>query len=143
MKKILCLILLFVLSGCSKEPTKYDQQFQLYFYYIEGCSLCDAFKEEGIPLIEDEFGSAITITSYDLDDSDTKTHYDQILSQLDVEQFDTDYYGIAPFIVFDEYFAKLGVFPGEYELFVEDMIAAINDEELSEDLSMDRVPFIK
>ncbi len=145
MKKIFTIIMVILLTGCSsgndKEVVDYPD-IHIEYYYVDGCGMCEAFSTEGIPILEEEFGDALTITRYSMDDAQTKQAYDDSLANIDVEQFDTgDYYGLAPLIIVDGEFAKLGIYAGEYDELANDIKRAINDEPLGEDLEYDRALF--
>lgn len=141
---ILCFLLLLGMTGCSshqEEKQETQKLYTLHFYFVDMCNLCNEFKEEGIPLIEEELGDIVEIVYHDFDDDTQKEEYDELLSKIDVDQIGIEYYGIAPTLILEGYFIKVGIYYGDYEIFIEDIKKAINGEELSEDLSFGRAPF--
>lgn len=145
-KYILVLLLTCTLVGCSKKTEKlpkgeYHDTYTLEYYYLETCRHCQEFEKVGIPLIEEEFGEHINIVKYDLDDISIKKHYDSILKQLDLVDFDDEKYGTGPFLVLDGYFAKLGIYSGDEEEFVEDLKRAVAGKPLGDTLNEDRYLF--
>ncbi len=145
MKKIILAIMtLFFMVGCNSSTSSSYPKFEILYFYIDGCGLCSAFSDEGIPLIESEFDGAVTIQEYNLDDIDTKQIYDEALADIDVTQFHTtSYYGLAPMIIVEGHFAKLGIYPGEYEELVNDIQKSLNDEPLGQELEYDRALYKK
>lgn len=141
------LLLLCIMTACSnkREVTpkgEYSENYTLEYYYLESCNHCKEFERVGIPLIEEEFSSHMTIVKYDLDDSTIKKHYDSTLDKLDLTGFDRNaYYGTGPFIVLDGYFAKLGIYSGDEEELVEDFKKAVTGKPLGDELTTDRYLF--
>lgn len=115
MKKILKLLIvsfLFVgVIGCSQTTVKLKRAYTLYYFYIPDCSNCNHVSEELIPRIQKTYGSKIKVVKINLDDTSdptgVKATYDEIINQL--EDFDSKYYGYAPFLVLKGKFAQLGV----------------------------------
>ncbi len=146
MKKIVQItilsICLLIVTGCNEEIVENDYRYTLHYYYLDVCNLCNEFSEEGIPLIEDELGDIVEIVYHDLDDVSIKEEYDEMLSRIDVDSIGIEYYGIGPTLILEDYFIKVGIYPGDYELFVQDIKNAINGEPLSDDLSFGRALFI-
>ncbi len=140
MKKLLILCLSFMLLGCTGiESLDLSEKVTISFYYIESCSECQAFKKIGIPYIENTFKDQIVINQYDLDDLSNEERYDKTLDALN--EFDYDYYGLAPFIVVDNYFGVLGYTTGDEEFLVNDIKNAVEGKELSMELDMLRFYF--
>ncbi|MEG0683912.1 MAG: hypothetical protein RR428_02555 [Coprobacillus sp.] len=128
MKKVL-LVLLLLLTGCSRQP-----QYYLYLYYAKTCPVCHSFIENVIPKLEDKYGNEMKIVKYDIDEEASLEAYAKTCSLLDNYYVD-DNSGSVPFIVLDGYFAKVG-----YDLENEDMIVqaiydAIDGKELSNELT--------
>jgi len=134
MKKILFLLSLFLLCGCqgSVSHKKLSENVTLSFFYIEGCSECQAFKETAIPYLEDTFGEQLKIVQYDLDDEATEPIYDAIIDSL--ENFDESLYGNGPFYAVEGYFVNLGYTVGDEEYLADDIKRAVEGKELSFEL---------
>ncbi|WP_249029560.1 hypothetical protein [Tannockella kyphosi] len=145
MKKVIRILLCFSLwiglSGCQKEE-EIEYLYTLHYYYLDVCNVCNAFNEDGIPLIEEELGDIVEIVYHDLDDISNQEEYDELLSRIDVDSIGIDFYAQAPTLILEGYFIKVGIYPGDYEIFVEDIKRAINGEELSDDLSFGRALFL-
>ncbi|MEG0276159.1 MAG: hypothetical protein RR630_03935 [Coprobacillus sp.] len=134
-KKILLVLLTFILCGCNATttPTKtLKEKVNLSFFYISTCSECKAFKEKAIPYIEEKLHNQVTIEMYDLDEEKTEAVYDKVIDSLD--NFDEEFYGKAPFLSVDGYFTLLGYTQGDEEYIVSDIEKAVNKEELSYEL---------
>lgn len=147
MKIIMLLLIMVVVSGCSKKQEitpkgEYNENYTLQYYYLETCKHCKEFEKVGIPLIEEEFGGHMKIVKYDLDDITIKEHYDETLDKLVLDGFDyEEYYGTGPFLVLDGYFAKLGIFSGDEQEFLEDLKKAVTGQPLGDELTNDRYLF--
>jgi len=142
-KFAICLLLCIVLVGCAQKESRnneYTDTYRLLYFYIDTCPRCKDFQEQILPMIEDEFGEHLEVIAYDLDDFSTKEPYDAIVNQLIDFDFEEDY-GYAPFIVLDEYFAKLGIFSNDGEAFVDDLIRAVHGKPLGNALSENRFLF--
>lgn len=148
MKKIWKLMMVLGLSislfGCQKkEKNVYEKTYTLEYYYLEGCPNCEHFTEKGIPLIKEEFGDHMQIIKYNMDDTKTldtvKAAYDQVIGQ--VIDFDQEDYGFGPFLVLDGYYAQLGV--GDVDKYVENLIAAIKGEKLTEPAEIETYYYLK
>lgn len=142
-KFAVCLLLCIVLVGCAQKESRnneYTDTYRLLYFYIDTCPRCKDFQEQILPMIEDEFGEHLEVIAYDLDDLSTKEPYDAIVNQLIDFDFEEDY-GYAPFIVLDEYFAKLGIFSNDGEAFVDDLIRAVHGKPLGNALSENRFLF--
>lgn len=139
----ICLFLIFsfLLVACNKKSEPVERKkhgnYTLYYFYIETCHNCQEFEKNVTPLLEKEFGDELTIIKYDLDLLSTKEPYDQVISKLTTEVTDEDY-GQAPTVAFDGYFFKVGISDGQEEELVNDMIRAINGEELGTELEASR-----
>lgn len=145
-KVILVLLLAFTVVGCTQKKERspkgtYTDTYTLEYYYLDSCRHCQEFEKVGMPLIKEEFGEHMEIVKYDLDDIAIKEHYDSILDKLDLEGFDDEYYGTGPFLVLDGYFAKLGIYSGDEEEFVEDLKRAVSGKPLGDELATDRYLF--
>lgn len=136
-KKLLFLMALFLLWGCvSKEnitKRQLKEDVTLTFFYIETCPQCKEFKKEAIPYLEETFGEQLTIEQYDLDADETEEIYDHIIDSLAF--FDEEYYGQGPMIVLNGYFAILGYTLGDESYLADDIVAAVNHQPLSDELS--------
>ncbi|MCD7840750.1 MAG: hypothetical protein LUG46_09010 [Erysipelotrichaceae bacterium] len=134
-KTLLILLSIFLLCGCSSkaETITLSHTVTLKFFYIETCSECKAFKKNVIPELEEAFGDSIIIEQYDLDDEDTLDVYDEVIDSL--IDFDESYYGLGPAYALEGYFFKLGYTSGDEDYLIEDIQNALNDEELSDELS--------
>lgn len=136
-KMLLVLVLCFTMVGCQKKKNTYDKTYTLKYFYIEGCSNCEYFTENGLPLIEEEFGDHMKIITYNMDDrenvDEVRTAYDEVVNNI--INFNQDDYGFGPFLVLDGYFAQLGVEDVDY--FLETLIKAVNEEDLGEPMGND------
>ena len=136
MKKIFIILLTILLIGCQSHKTVEEKSLSkditLSFYYIQSCSECKLFKTKVIPLLEQTFNEQITINQYNLDDEGTESIYDSTIDQL--EEFDYEYYGMGPFIVVEGYFGKLGYTEGDEDYLIDDIINAVEGNELSDEL---------
>lgn len=135
MKKIITLVLLLtiVLTGCTstKHPKyEYSGNYQLTYFYIQDCVNCTHFREEVLPVIEEEFGNHLNVRSYDMDDdknnNEVKTVYDGYINNM--INFDQETYGFGPLIILDGYIAILGA--GNSEDFVENLSTIIRENKL-------------
>ncbi len=144
-KLILILFLLLGTVGCarSNDQSLLDKElvgnYTLNYFYVTGCGGCEDFKTYAIPAIEDVFGDHITINQYDLDDAHTKAIYEDIINRLD--GFEEENYGFGPFISFGDYFAKLGYSYGDESELVNDMLKAVHDMDLGDELIAGRYYF--
>lgn len=131
-KKIL--LVLFLLFGCTQkvEPIELDEKITMHFFYINECSECKAFKNEGLPFLEATFNDNLVVYQYDMDDEATQKPYDDIIDSL--EYFDEEFYGTGPFIVIEGYFAVLGYTVGDEKLLVQDIVSATNNGVYCEEL---------
>lgn len=145
LKQMICLSMLLFSVGCSDTNVtyEYDDTYLLEFFFVESCSMCQQFKSEGIPYLEEEFGEALDIQMIDLDDENNKERYDAFIDRIDTSVFEGSYYGMAPMVSLDGYFAKLGIYKDEYKYLVKDIHNAINGNELSVELSYNRALFIE
>ena len=142
MKKIVRILLVMILCiglvGCqTKEKNSYTGTYTLKYFYVEGCSNCEYFSKNGLPLIEEEFGDHMEINKYNMDDRESvdevRNAYDEVVNNI--IDFNQDDYGFGPFLVLDGYFAQLGVEDVDY--FLENLISAINDGKLGEPMDND------
>lgn len=134
-KKILLLLSVFLLWGCQKEQVAQKtlkQHVTLSFFYLETCAECKAFKKQGISYLEGMYGESLTINQYDLDASETKDKYHEVIDSL--VDFDEEHYGQGPFYALEGYFAKLGYTAGDEEELARDIEKAVNHEELGYEL---------
>lgn len=132
MKKIIFLLAMgFLITGCqTKEKNSYEGIYRLEYYYLEGCSNCENFTKNALPLIKEEFGDHMQIIMYNMDSNEgfdeMKNAYDHVISQIN--DFDRDDYGKSPFLVLEGYFAQLGV--SDVNKYLDNLIAVINDQQL-------------
>lgn len=136
MKKIIPLVLLIslILAGCTsstKRPKyEYSGNYQLTYFYIQDCVNCTHFREDVLPIIEEEFGSHLTIRAYDMDDdkndNEVKTVYDSYINNM--INFDQETYGFGPLIILDDYVAILGA--GNSDEFVENLSTIIRKNKI-------------
>lgn len=144
MKKIITIFLTIILMGCSTQPNiQVDEPVNITFFYVETCSQCKAFKENGIPALENAFGDQLILTLYNFDDLDEEgsKRYDDIVDQL--VDFDDEMYGMAPFISVDGYFVLLGYVPGDEDYLIGDIQKAMRGEKLSDELEGQRFCYEK
>lgn len=148
MKKIVRILLVMILCiglvGCqTKEKNSYTGTYTLKYFYVEGCSNCEYFSKNGLPLIEEEFGDHMEIIKYNMDDRESvdevRNAYDEVVNNI--IDFNQDDYGFGPFLVLDGYFAQLGVEDVDY--FLENLISAINDGKLGEPMDNDTYYYFK
>lgn len=131
-KKIILTLLTILLCGCSSStPTPLKTQ-SLTFFYISTCSQCKAFKKIAVPYIEDKLHNQVTIKMYDLDEPETEEIYDKVIDSL--VDFDEEFYGKAPFLSVDGYFALLSYTEGDEEYIVSDIKKAIDNQTLGYEL---------
>ena len=135
MKKLIKLTIVMILciglTACQKkEKNVYTETYTLKYFYVEGCSNCEYFTKNGLPLIEEEFGDHMKIVKYNMDDQETveevKKAYNDIVDNI--IDFNQDDYGFGPFLVLDGYYAQLGV--NDVDQFVDNLISAIKGEKL-------------
>lgn len=135
MKRLVKLYIVMFLSigllGCQqKEKNVYTETYTLKYFYVEGCSNCEYFTKNGLPLIKEEFGDHMKIIEYDMDDreniDEVKVAYDEAVNNI--IDFDQDDYGFGPFVILEGYYAQLGV--DDVDKFVDNLIAAINGKKL-------------
>lgn len=131
-KTVMAVIAIVSLCSCQKkEKNVYTQTYTLQYFYLEGCSNCENFTKNGLPLIKEEFGEHMKIIEYDMDDPDTLTEvkaaYDQVINNI--IDFDHDDYGYGPFLVLEGYYVQLGV--SDVDDYLENLIAAIKGEKLN------------
>ncbi|MCD7949717.1 MAG: hypothetical protein LUG12_05615 [Erysipelotrichaceae bacterium] len=129
MKKLL-LVFILLLSGCS--TTKVD--YYLYVYYASTCPICSSFIDTVVPQIEELYGDSMAVTLMDIDDDASVEAYAKTCTLLEGYELD-DSSGSVPFIVLDGYFAKIGYEVGQAKLILDAIDCAINNEELSSELS--------
>lgn len=131
---------LLTLTACKAEVIEYEYtgEYTVQFYYVEGCSMCEDFKEHGIDFLKDEFGDNLNIVLFDMNDTDSKEPYDQMINVIDTSAFEGEYYGMAPMFYLEGYFAKLGIYKDEYKYLVEDIRSAMNGEEYTMELQYNR-----
>ncbi len=134
MKKILIFLLALILCACAKTVPErnIDTKVKLLFFYISTCSECKAFQSEAIPYLEKSFGENIEIELYDLDDSQTKEIYDNVIDSL--ADFDESMYGMGPMYAVDTYYAKVGYTSGDEEELANDIEKAVKHQELGYEL---------
>ena len=71
-KLVMVMILCLGLTACQKkEKNVYTKTYTLKYFYVEGCSNCEYFTKNGLPLIEEEFGDHMKIVKYNMDDQET------------------------------------------------------------------------
>lgn len=143
-KFLMVLILLFGTVGCQKkEKNVYTQTYTLEYYYLEGCSNCENFTKNGLPLIKEEFGEHMQIIEYDMDDEETliqvKAAYDRQVNNI--IDFNQDDYGFGPFLVLEGYYAQLGV--EDVDRYLENLIAAIKGEQLNKPQGIETYYYFK
>ena len=133
-KKLIVLLSMIFLVACQSVPQKeLKEKVTLTLFYVSTCSDCKAFKKNAIPYIEKVYGDSVEIKQYDLDDEKTEKVYDQVVNSL--EDFDEEYYGTAPFIVLNGYFAVLGYTSGDEKYLADDIEKAVKHQELGLELS--------
>lgn len=135
-KKLILLVLMVFLTACqntSVQKRELDKHVTLSFFYITTCQECKEFKKTAIPYLEDTFQDQITINQYDLDASETEEVYDYVVDSL--VDFDESMYGYGPFISVDGYFALLGYTLGDEKYLADDIEKAVQNQELSDELS--------
>lgn len=143
-KLIVVVILCLGLIGCqNEEKNVYTKTYTLKYFYVEGCSNCEYFTKDGIPLIEEEFGDHMKILKYNMDDQETveevKAAYNEVVENI--IDFNQDDYGYGPFLVLDGYYAQLGV--NDVDDFLENLINAINGKKLGEPKGVDTYYYLK
>lgn len=144
-KLILILFLLIGATGCASDDKQSLMEKELIgnytfnYFYVTGCNSCEDFVNYAIPAIESAFQDHITINKYNLDEKAAVVVYDDIIERLD--GFDEANYGYGPFISFGDYFAKLGYSFGDENELVNDMLKAVNDLELGDELIAGRYYF--
>lgn len=129
MKKLL-LVFILLLSGCSTAKVDY----YLYVYYASTCPICSSFIDTVVPQIEELYGDSMAVTLMDIDDDASVEAYAKTCTLLEGYELD-DSSGSVPFIVLDGYFAKIGYEVGQAKLILDAIDCAINNEELSSELS--------
>lgn len=148
MKKIVKLMIVMTLCiamiGCQKkEKNVYTETYTLKYFYVEGCSNCEYFTKNGLPLIEEEFGDHMKIVKYNMDDQETvedvKTAYNEAVDNI--IDFNQDDYGFGPFLVLEGYFAQLGV--DNVDDFLENLIKAVKGEKLGKPKGSDTYYYFK
>ena len=91
MKKIVRILLVMILCiglvGCqTKEKNSYTGTYTLKYFYVEGCSNCEYFSKNGLPLIEEEFGDHMEIIKYNMDDRESvdevRNAYDEVVNNI-------------------------------------------------------------
>ena len=143
-KLVIVMTLCMVMIGCQrKEKNVYTETYTLKYFYVEGCSNCEYFTKNGLPLIKEEFGDHMKIIKYNMDDQETvedvKRAYNEIVDNI--IDFNQDDYGFGPFLVLEDYFAQLGV--DNVDDFLENLIKAINDKELGKPKGSDTYYYFK
>ena len=148
MKRLIKLIIVMTLSlglaGCqNKEKNVYTETYTLKYFYVEGCSNCEYFTKNGLPLVKEEFGDHIKIVKYNMDDQETvedvKTAYNEIVDNI--IDFNQDDYGFGPFLVLEGYFAQLGV--DNVDDFLDNLIKAVNGKKLGKPSGSDTYYYFK
>lgn len=132
LKIVMSLMLMVGLFGCQKkEKNVYTETYTLYYFYLQGCSNCEYFTENGLPLIEEEFGEHMKIIKYDMDDTknnnEVKTAYNSVIKNI--INFDYEWYGFGPFLVLDGYYVQLGV--SDVDDYLDNLIRAIKEQKLN------------
>lgn len=131
-KKLICLLLIVVLTGCtSTQPKIFVEVFTL-----ETCGGCQAFKQYAVPALEDEFKSEINIKYYDLDFKQDNEYYQDTISKL--IDFNDVYAFKTPLIVVNQEFALLGYNRGEETELILDIQRMLKKEPLGDTLSQGR-----
>lgn len=133
-------MLCFLLMGCTSEEViyEYSGEYTLSFYYVDSCSMCQDFKDYGIDYLKEEFGDVLHIQLYNMDDAQTKEPYDAMMDAIDTSVFVGEYYGMAPMLYVEGYFAKLGIYKDEYPYLVQDIRNAMNGDDYTLDFSYNR-----
>ena len=148
MKKIfklfIVMVFCFTMIGCKqKVKNVYHDTYTLKYFYIEGCSNCEYFTKNGLPLIEEEFGEHMQIVKYNMDDrnnvDEVKSAYNDVVDSI--IDFDQDDYGFGPFLVLDGYYAQLGV--DDVDVFVDNLIKVINGKKLGKPDNSDTYYYFK
>lgn len=141
-KIIMVLLLTIGLTACKKKNV-YKDTYTLQYFYVEGCPNCQYFSEEGLPLIEEEFGEHMKIEKYNMDDPKTlaevKVAYDAVVNNL--TNFDRAYYGVGPFLVLEGYYVQLGV--SDVDKYLDNLIEAINGKKLSKEEEPEMYYYLK
>lgn len=132
-KKILLVFsLLFGLSACAKPEVPLD----ISIFYLEHCANCQNLHQNLLPQLEKQFNGAIHITSYDMDIEENSSKYDDIVSQLDVEDsaIFNDYQ--VPFLVVEGYYGILGYSQSLDEMLLKSIESILNKEDFRQQLSI-------
>ena len=143
-KLVVVMTLCIVMIGCQKkEKNVYTETYTLKYFYVEGCSNCEYFTKNGLPLIEEEFGDHMKIVKYNMDDQETvedvKTAYNEVVDNI--IDFNQDDYGFGPFLVLEGYFAQRGV--DNVDDFLENLINAVKDKKIGEPKGSDTYYYFK
>lgn len=136
-KKIVCLLLICLITGCSENKANIN----IEIFTLETCGSCQAFKQNAVPILKEEFNNQINITYYDLDLKQDNEYYQEITSKL--IDFDEVYAFKTPLIVVNEEFALLGYNKGEENELILDIQRMLKGEELGDTLSQGRWLFNK
>lgn len=138
-KIFLCIMLLFIVSGCHKTTTQEYPFFTIKLFYLDECSSCNSFKNNGLPKIREAFNNNFEIDYYNLDIEENEVIYKQIVEQL--ETFDDEYYLNTPFIVINDQFAVVGYSKGEETELIKEIKRALNNEALGDYYTIGRYQF--
>lgn len=137
-KLLLCIFLLLNCTGCAKPKI---QKFDFIMFYADWCGICEAAKENFIPLLEKEFKDQINIIYYNIDTDEGNSMYEYYVGYIDEENKEID--GLLKDV--DKEFKELPQFPlfivdGEYgffnwiirynEEFIQDIKKTFNNEKI-------------
>lgn len=138
MKKILSIIMVLCLLGCStsSEEVKLSQKVQIEFYSVATCAECKAFKSHALVYFKKRYGKQVTVKMYDMDATQTKKPYDAAIKSL--KDFDESYYGLSPFVYVKGKMAYLGYHTGDEKYMAQDIEAKLKGKALTKKLSGNR-----
>lgn len=140
-KKIICLSLIFIITGCTKSNQQTTQYpfFTIQLFYLDDCGSCNAFKNNALPAIREAFNNNFNIEYYNLDLEENEQRYIQITEQL--ENYDEEYMLNTPFIVVDNKFAVVGYSKNEKTELIKEIKRALNNEPLGDYYKIGRYTF--
>lgn len=139
MKLLLALFIFITMSGCQSQKKDYPE-FTLKLFYYDTCSACNAFKQNALPQLREEFKESMIVEYYNLDLEEGQTAYLDIIDQL--EDFDQEYLYQTPLVVLDQKWAILGYNgASETEELIKEIQRSLNNEPLGDYYTMGRYLF--